>query len=278
MCAAFLLNALLLCLGPVWAHATQPGPALLLGRLLGPRNHLTLVAHLEQSPGQRHTVTCLEVAEASPTFKYAFPVEAQLLPFHLFAQDAGNCTENIYIRNIIESWDGSPEALCDTASLLLSNSSFADIREKKCTGESDSSSPWVYMLGELGGEPSAAWLQFLPQGMSGPSGRADQSVPPEKTSLLRDRRSDGDLQELQSCIYEHRDAALAPNQGGEIILVIGTTGVGKSTLVSFVTDSDDSLNSVESSTGNFLIEDSSHKIGSGISSKTSVPELITDKR
>ncbi|KAE8737893.1 hypothetical protein FOCC_FOCC016637, partial [Frankliniella occidentalis] len=243
MCAAFLLNALLLCLGPVWAHATQPGPALLLGRLLGPRNHLTLVAHLEQSPGQRHTVTCLEVAEASPTFK-------------------------------TPSWDGSPEALCDTASLLLSNSSFADIREKKCTGESDSSSPWVYMLGELGGEPSAAWLQFLPQGMSGPSGRADQSVPPEKTSLLRDRRSDGDLQELQSCIYEH---PLAPNQGGEIILVIGTTGVGKSTLVSFVTDSDDSLNSVESSTGNFLIEDSSHKIGSGISSKTSVPELITDK-
>lgn len=63
---------------------------------------------------------------------------------------------------------------------------------------------------------------------------------------------------------------------GDVILVLGTTGVGKSTVVQLMTNRDDTLYSNMTSDGEYTIWDSNDKIGSGVESRTKVPELVTD--
>lgn len=65
----------------------------------------------------------------------------------------------------------------------------------------------------------------------------------------------------------------------DAILVVGNTGSGKSTLTQFMAGDNSKLRAVENGedTGEFLIEDDNNRIGSGIYSKTVIPEKVIDK-
>ena len=60
--------------------------------------------------------------------------------------------------------------------------------------------------------------------------------------------------------------------------MLGTTGAGKSTLVQFLAGPGDQLVSKEVSpnTGEYLIDDGGKRIGSGVASKTKLPEVLFD--
>ena len=67
-------------------------------------------------------------------------------------------------------------------------------------------------------------------------------------------------------------------ESNDIILVLGTTGAGKSTLVQFLAGPAEQLVSrqVHPNRKEYLIEGGGDRIGSGVASKTKLPEVVVD--
>ncbi|XP_049822727.1 uncharacterized protein LOC126265406 [Aethina tumida] len=79
-------------------------------------------------------------------------------------------------------------------------------------------------------------------------------------------------------LMQEGDSVVNYTNNTNVILILGNTGAGKSTLTHFMAGNNDHLISkeVNDGSGEYLIEDLNDKIGKSISSKTRFPELMID--
>ncbi|KAJ1530961.1 hypothetical protein ONE63_005797 [Megalurothrips usitatus] len=271
------------------------GAALLSGRLLGPRHHVRLTARLQLDDHPRHPrAVCLRVDKGPPLFKFALPVESEddrrLADADAAADPAAfNCSTSgdPAVEDLLKSLDFSTgnlqRSLCNGAAALLRHYATGapgpsqGVLKAQCTPTADSAA--VSLRGRLDDEQVAASLQLRHEGRARAVPRAG-AVAKESSGQQRRRRAHGnEVDELQRCVAEGYSLAMPADVGGDVILVLGLTGSGKSTLVQFIADNDENLVSYETTadSGDFLIGDHGNKIASGVDSKTRVPELVRDR-